>query len=167
MTTFKNAIKNTEIETTTTNGMKALESSLSKTSDLFYKIGASRGRNVISMFEAAYQEDREIALRVAQWSRDVRGGAGERDLYRSILKHLERVHPSDLLETNILVNTANIGRWDDLLIFESDAVREKAFTLIAKAMNDAIKAKEILAKIDSLTEEECGVILANMPIKVS
>ena len=136
MTTFKEAINNTEVETTTTNGMKALKSSLNKNTDLFYKIGASRGRDIIPQFEAAYQEDRDIALRLAQWTRDVRGGAGERALYRSILKHLERVHTEDLLNTNILANTANIGRWDDLLIFENKEVVEKAFGLIARALSE-------------------------------
>jgi hypothetical protein len=38
--------------------MTAIKSSLSQTTDLFYKIGASRGKNIISEFERAYQEDR-------------------------------------------------------------------------------------------------------------
>ena len=78
--TFKNAVLNTEVEARTWNGMKALKSSLSNTTDLFFKIGASRGKDISKQFEKAYHEDRELALRVAQWARDVRGGAGEREL---------------------------------------------------------------------------------------
>ena len=91
--TFKNAVLNTPVEARTWNGMKALQGTLSNTTDLFYKIGASRGRDVTAEFERAYQEDREVALRVVQWARDVRGGAGERELFRAILRYLEKRDP--------------------------------------------------------------------------
>jgi hypothetical protein len=134
--TFTAAVLNTTRETRTTNGMKAIESSLSKSVDLFYKIGASRGKNLTAEFERAYAEDREIALRLAQWARDVRGGAGERQIYRDILLHLERLHKEELLETRILQNTAELGRWDDLLIFTDPAVKEIAYGLIARALSE-------------------------------
>ncbi len=134
--TFTAAVLNTTRPARTTNGMKAIESSLSKSVDLFYKIGASRGKNLIADFERAYAEDREIALRMAQWARDVRGGAGERQIYRDILLHLERLHKEELLETRILQNTAELGRWDDLLIFTDPAVKEIAYGLIARALSE-------------------------------
>jgi len=134
--TFKNAVLNTTVEARTWNGMTAIKSSLSQTTDLFYKIGASRGKNIISEFERAYQEDREVALRVVQWARDVRGGAGEREIYRQVLKYLEKAHKDDLLNTRILQNTAEIGRWDDLLIFEDAEVNSISLGLYAKALSE-------------------------------
>lgn len=135
---FKNAIIAENASTAnvarTWNGMKALKSSLSNTTDLFFKIGASRGKNITSQFSKAYAEDREMALRVAQWARDVRGGAGERELFRQVLKHLEKTNKRELLNTRILENTAEIGRWDDLLIFSDAEVKEKAFGLIRNAL---------------------------------
>lgn len=135
---FKNAIIAENASTAnvarTWNGMKALKSSLSNTTDLFFKIGASRGKNITSQFSKAYAEDREMALRVAQWARDVRGGAGERELFRQVLKHLEKTNKRELLDTRILENTAEIGRWDDLLIFSDAEVKEKAFGLIRNAL---------------------------------
>ena len=75
-----------------------------------------------------------MALRVAQWARDVRGGAGERELFRQVLKHLEKTNKDELLNTRILENTAEIGRWDDLLVFTDAEVKEKAYSLIRNAL---------------------------------
>ena len=134
MTTFAEAVKNTVTEARTTNGMKAQVSTLRETVDLFFKIGASRGKDITAQFERAYQEDSTIALRIAQWARDVRGGTGERKLFRDILLHLEQYHVNDLLNTKILNNVAEIGRFDDLLVFKTEEVRQRAFTLIAMAL---------------------------------
>lgn len=135
---FKNAVLaqngNRANAARTTNGMKALKSTLSNTTDLFFKIGASRGKSITSQFEKAYREDREMALRVAQWARDVRGGAGERELFRQTLKWLEKNHADDLVGTRILKNVAEIGRWDDLLIFDNAEVKHYAFGLIRDAL---------------------------------
>lgn len=135
---FKSAVLNSTASTSnvarTTNGMKALKSTLSNTTDLFFKIGASRGKNITSQFEKAYGENREMSLRVAQWARDVRGGAGERELFRQVLKYLEKNHKDDLLGTRIMQNTAEIGRWDDLLIFEDADVKAKAYGMIREAL---------------------------------
>ncbi len=132
---FKNAVLNTTVPARTWNGMKAIESTLSNTTDLFFKIGASRGKNITAQFEKAFQENSDIALRIAQWARDARGGAGERELYRQVLKHLEQTHTDVLLGTRLLENTAEIGRWDDLLIFTDSDVKAKAFGLIWKALD--------------------------------
>lgn len=135
---FKNAIlaENATVSNVarTTNGMKALKSTLSNTTDLFFKIGASRGKNITTQFAKAYSENREMSLRVAQWARDVRGGAGERELFRQVLKYLETNNKDELLNTRILQNTAEIGRWDDLLVFTDADVKAKAYGLIREAL---------------------------------
>ena len=87
MNAFVNAVANQEARTE--NGMKARKSTANALVDLFYKIGASRGKNIIPSFTAAMVEDKDLALRVALWARDAREGAGERQLFRDILVHLE------------------------------------------------------------------------------
>ena len=135
--TFKNAVLKTPVEARTLNGMKALESTLSNTTDLFFKIGASRGQNITAAFERAYQEDADLAVRIALWVRDVRGGAGERQLFRDILVYLEKTHLSVLTETQLLSKIPVIGRWDDLLVFTNPDVKAIAHALIRGALNDA------------------------------
>lgn len=114
--------------TKTTNGMEAFKSSLNSCMDLFYKIGASRGKNIIPDFENALKEDTDMAIRIAQWVRDVRGGSGERQLYRDILVHLANTE-KDICRA-LMVKTPEIGRWDDLLSLAGTPLESDAFALI-------------------------------------
>ena len=118
----------------TLNGMRARATTSSAALDLFGSIGASRGKNIIPAFEAAFAENQDLALRIAQWARDVRGGAGERQLYRDILLHIEKVNPQLLVDSRLLDNVAELGRFDDLLIFTNPEVKRKAYNIIARAL---------------------------------
>lgn len=130
MNAFSNTIGNEK--TTTTNGMVAYKSSMDANVDLFFKIGASRGKNIIPEFVKALAENKELALRIAQWARDVRGGAGERQIYRDILKYLEK---NDLMAAaGLAIKTPEVGRWDDLLVFNGSPVEKLAQEMIAKAI---------------------------------
>lgn len=132
MTTFVEAVKNQESRTS--NGMKAHKSTTNNVVDLFFKIGASRGKDIIPAFVAAFVEDRELALRVALWSRDVRGGAGERKLFRDILAHLETVD-TDAAKA-LLSKVPELGRWDDVFIFKTQEMKDIAFTMLKNALTD-------------------------------
>jgi len=134
MTTFAEAVKSTPAVARTENGMKAKAHSGNALVDLFYKIGASRGKSVTADFERAFQEDSDLAMKIALWSRDVRGGAGERQLFRDVLVHLEKTHP-DTLET-VLPFVTEFGRWDDLLVFSTEKFKHLAYTLIGDALRD-------------------------------
>src|SRR5574343_394941 len=145
MTTFKTAVMNTPVEARTDNGMKTNESSLKATLDLFFNIGSARPQKnqlnlhqpnkvvqIEPLFERAYAEDRVIALRIAAWARDIRGGTGERETFRNILRHCERVHPNELPQ--LVDVTPEYGRWDDLLVLTSDEGRNLAFAKIKAAL---------------------------------
>lgn len=110
MNTFANAMMNEP--TTTTNGMAAVKRSGNACVDLFYKIGALRNQDPIPAFVAAFAEDQELAIRILLWSRDVRGGAGERDTFRTILRYLCVRNPETVY--SMIPNIPEVGRWDDL-----------------------------------------------------
>ena len=137
MNAFVNAVANQEARTA--NGMKARKSTAKATVDLFYKIGASRGKNITGDFTAAYVENADVALRIAQWARDVRGGAGERQLFRDILVHLEKRDPDAALA--LLKKVPEVGRWDDIFVFQSPVLKSAAYTMLG----DALRAKNGLA----------------------
>ena len=130
MNAFVNAVANQEARTQ--NGMKARKSTANACVDLFYKIGASRGKNITGDFTAAYVENSDIALRIAQWARDVRGGAGERQLFRDILVHLEKRDPDAALA--LLKKVPEVGRWDDIFVFTSPALKSAAYTMLGDAL---------------------------------
>jgi hypothetical protein len=130
MNTFVNAVVNQEARTT--NGMRASKSTANACVDLFFKIGASRGKDITKEFVAAYVEDKDLALRIAQWARDVRGGSGERELFRQILKYLDKHDPD--AATALLRKVPEIGRWDD--IFAVEATKPFAFTMLGDALRE-------------------------------
>ena len=137
MSTFAEAVVNQEARTE--NGMKARKSTANACVDLFFKIGASRGKDITKDFVAAYVENKDVALRIAQWARDARGGSGERELFRQILKYLEK-HDKDAAAA-LLLKTPEIGRWDDIFVFEDKDLKAKAFTMLG----DALRARNGLA----------------------
>jgi hypothetical protein len=139
MNAFVEAVKTVPTITRTENGMKTFESSKSDLVDLFFAIGASRGKDLSTQFARALAQDETLALRMLAWARDVRGGAGEREVVRKILLNLEKTNPKAL--ARILPHLAEFGRWDDLLIFTSKEVKAQAFTMIG----DALRAKNGLA----------------------
>ena len=137
MNAFVQAVANQEARTA--NGMKARKSTAKATVDLFYNIGASRGKNITGDFTAAYVENADVALRIAQWARDVRGGAGERQLFRDILVHLEKRDPDAALA--LLKKVPEVGRWDDIFVFSTPALKSAAYTMLG----DALRASNGLA----------------------
>lgn len=128
---FAQAINNQT--TTTTNGMKAFAQSNNANVDLFFAIGASRNKDIIPAFVKAFVENAELALRIALWSRDVRGGAGERQTFRNILIHLEQ---NDVASARrLLPHVPEVGRWDDLLVLKG-ALRNEALAMIRQALDN-------------------------------
>lgn len=155
MATFANAVKNKEARTE--NGMKARASTANAVVDLFYKIGASRGKDITKDFVAAFAENKELTLRVAQWARDVREGAGERQIFRDILKYLEK---TDTEAASLVMNKVpELGRWDDLLVFTDPALKAQAFGLIKSALNEGTRAQIVLSKLDTMSDEDCAKLL--------
>ena len=133
MNTFIDAIDNQEARTL--NDMKARKSTMDANVDLFFKIGASRGKNIIPSFVAAFVENKEYAMRIVQWVRDIRGGAGERQLFKDILSYLEQTEPN--LAIKLINKIPELGRWDDMLInYSNKNVEDYAFTLYKQAIKN-------------------------------
>lgn len=132
MNTFVDAVMNQEARTT--NGMKARKSTANAVVDLFYNAGASRGKNIVPAFTAAIAENRELALRVAAWLRDARGGAGERQLFRDILVHLEKTDPE--AAKALLAKVPELGRWDDLFVFKTKEMKAVAYAMLGDALRE-------------------------------
>jgi hypothetical protein len=137
MNTFASAVLDRATTTRTENGDKAFTTSLDSCVDMFFKIAAVRGRGsqvVINMFDQAYASDPDIATRIALWARDVREGAGERQVFRDVLKHLEKKDTARL--ERILPIVPELGRWDDLFVFETKFIKDQVLGMFAYALRD-------------------------------
>jgi len=123
--------------TTTTNGMTTNSSSLNECVNLFFNIGAMRGKNkekVISMFSKAFNEDPRTAMRILFWSRDVREGAGERQIFRDVLTYLVENHPQAVKANLDLI--PEYGRWDDVHGLIGTELEGEVITLTQKGLNN-------------------------------
>lgn len=146
MNSFVNAVKNQEARTT--NGMKALKSSASSCVDLFFKIGASRGKNIVPDFTGAFVENRDYALRIAQWARDIRLGAGERKIFRDVLLNLVKTDQDAAIA--LMHKVPVLGRWDDVLVLVGTELESYAFEMVRQALEkgDGLCAKWMPRKGD-------------------
>lgn len=124
-------------EALTENGAATFATSANPAVDLFFLIGSlSKGNsNRVSanaLFNTAFQADPERATRIMLWSRDIRGGAGRRQVFRDWLQHIETQQPE--LCALVIPFVPAYGRWDDLLVFRTAAMKERAYTLIVEAL---------------------------------
>ena len=174
--------------TETTNGAKAFKSTLDLNVDLFGKISASRSDadSIVPLYLRALEEDPETALRILFNSRDIRGGQGERNVFRHLLLNT----PFEIRE-KIIPLIPIYGRWDDLFVLDGcidwnrvvDFVISKLNhdndpetehpSLLAKWMpsiNASSKKTKALgkqfAKRMNLSEKEYRVMLSNLRKKI-
>lgn len=126
-------MRNTNM-TQTTNGMAALKSTFNANVDLFGVIGSARNVDLSAKFRAAFRESEDLAVRNLLWARDVRGGAGERDTPRKLLKLLAVEQPD--VASRVLVKIPEVGRWDDLrgLIGVNPEMDDLIGEVVAKAL---------------------------------
>ena len=134
MTTFAQAVQNTLQPSVTANGMVTNESSLDPNVDLFFSIASSRGKDLTGAFARAFAAEPDVAMKILFWARDAREGAGEREIFRQILRNLE-VNAPDSLARNIAL-IPEYGRWDDMLVFNTPAFKISAFNLITRALRN-------------------------------
>ncbi len=138
---FRSHLLNKPSPTRTENGMAAVVSTNDNVVDLFYHIGAMRGKDVIPLFHKAFNTDPMLATKVALWARDAREGAGERKIFRDILGYLEKNNRD--LTLKVIDKIPELGRWDDMLVFTEDYAKSRAFMVIGAALmrQDGLCAK--------------------------
>lgn len=126
--------------TTTENGAIAYATTSSPLVDLFSTIGALRESNedniirFYGMIDGAYREDKQLLARMLFYARDVRGGLGERDTFRSAIHYCAINHP-DIIENNIRF-IPEYGRWDDMFALVGTPLEDKMWVIV-KAVYDA------------------------------
>lgn len=111
MSLLESLQKGTNRNTLTENGALTNDSSLSSTLDFFSLAGAMRGRkeDALELFNRAYAEDPLTAVRILFYLRDIRGGQGERDVFRFIFNKLDTS-----LQKKLSQYVDEYGRWDDV-----------------------------------------------------
>jgi len=149
---FLNALE-TELNTTLTdNGAKAYSSTMNYCLDLFGSIAASRNNldNARKIFARAYQANPVPSILILFWARDIRGGQGERNVFRELFKYLAT--QDEQAVRKVLPLVYYYGRWDDLFVLEDTNLWSDVLNLIQKQLfydicsNDDHDSVSLLAK---------------------
>ena len=130
-------------KTYTENGAATYRSSLSECLDLFGTVGALRHadeQEIVSRFLRAYAENADLAMKLLFFARDIRGGIGERRVFRTILKSLANYAPQSV-EKNIEY-IADYGRFDDLLVLLNTPCEAAALRYIRRQLQEDLAALE-------------------------
>ena len=121
---FYDAIEKETNKTTTENGAGSFSSTLNKNLDFFAQASAKRGSDTVfkELFEPAVFENPELALKNLFYLRDVRGGNGERQIFRDCLegffRNIKKYKLGKITNSrvkNFLKLIPEYGRWDDLI----------------------------------------------------
>ena len=121
----------------TENGMSTNNTTLNNCVDLFFSIGAMRGKNKVTLiekFSKAYSENPLVATRILFWVRDVREGAGERQIFRDVISHLVKLSP-DVVKKNVHL-ISEYGRWDDVFTLIGTELEGMVIDLIVTALGN-------------------------------
>lgn len=120
-------------KTVTENGAATYKSTESECLDLFATIGALRKASdseIITRFVRAYMENPDIAMKLLFFARDIRGGLGERRIFRVILNWLAENEPETVKKNVEYI--AEFGRFDDLLALTNTSCEAVMLTYLKK-----------------------------------
>lgn len=108
--------------TTTENGAVAYSTTGSACLDFFALGGAKRNnpREAVELFKKAFAEDKQTAVRILFYIRDIRGGQGERRIFRECLDYLLYNHAWAF--GRIVNFIPEYGRWDSILVYPDDPI---------------------------------------------
>lgn len=139
--------------TYTQNGALTNSTSGSHCLDLFFRSGAMRNANekdIADVVVRAYAENPEKTMKIVFYTRDIRGGIGERRFFRTAIKALLSFAP-DSVKRNIPY-FAEYGRFDDLLVLIGTSCENEAVAEIKKQLDSDITAMNINEPVSLLAK---------------
>lgn len=129
--TLVNAAQMPSHDALTANGAVTHSSSDSKCVDLFAIGAAMRNKSseeILNVFEAAWNEDANIALKILFWIRDVRGGAGERRFFNICWNWLTQNYTEEV--KHLIPYIPEYGYWPDVWRSTSDKLDDEILALV-------------------------------------
>jgi len=126
--------------TLTENNASTHKSTGSDCFDFFATVGALRNADeteIIKRFVRAWSENPDLAVKTLFFARDVRGGLGERKMFRTVLRHMAH-DMLDAVRKNLWA-VPEFGRYDDLLVLLDSPARCDAIAFIRGRLLEDIK----------------------------
>ncbi|MBQ1476893.1 MAG: DUF2828 family protein [Erysipelotrichaceae bacterium] len=141
MNTLEQLLRKKASEVFTENGDITYDSTLNANLDFFAAAGSLRRdqKKVSDLMLKAALEDGDMAVKNLFYLRDIRGGLGERDSFRTSYRTLFERDPKVALR--LLPAVPEYGRWDDILFLLEEEKGRKAVTeFIASQLTKDIEA---------------------------
>lgn len=122
----------------TENGAVTHSTTSNAVLDFFALAGAKRNdhNGAKTLFRKAYAEDRQLAIRALFYLRDIRGGQGERDLFRVLYTELASIDIGAADDVARFI--PEYGRWDDVV---SVVRSQKATQMIAYQLDEDARSE--------------------------
>ena len=146
-------LKNEANRTLTENGAATYRTSCSDCLDLFATIGALRHSSesiIINRFMRAYTENPDLAMKILFFARDVRGGLGERRVFRIILDWLAQNEKISVFKNISFI--PEYGRYDDLLVLLNSDCESVVVALVKSQLAKDIEAMKKQNEISLLAK---------------
>lgn len=126
----------------TENGDKAYQTSGSYCLDYFSLIGGMRFnyKQALNNFMKAYKEDPILAIKILFFARDIRGGLGERNIFRFTFNALCNMAPE--VAKQVISYVPTYGRYDDLFSAYSTPVRKEVVKIVREQLKEDIENKK-------------------------
>ena len=126
-------------ESITENGAVGYRTSGKALLDINFNISSMRNMNedqIIDKFVKAFYEDKRLAMKWLFYAGDVRGGVGERRLFRILLKYLAQNHLN--LAKAVIELVPEYTRWDNLWCLLDTELVDYVINLVEKQLNKDI-----------------------------
>lgn len=153
MGAVKKTLDNEYNVSVTENGALGYRTSGKELLDLNFAVASLRGatpQEIAKRFTKAFYEDKVTAMKWLFFARDVRGGLGERKLFRAVLADMAKNAPEYIVPLIDLI--PEYGRYDDLWCLLDTDLRDKVVLLVSGQLADdrenarAGKSISLLAK---------------------
>ena len=139
---FVNALKNELNTNVTENGLVGYKSTNNILLDFNYKVPSMRKMDNTTLNKEIDRlldgvEDKEILFRYIFYLRDVRGGMGERRVFRAIIKRMAERRMKEVVSLIPLI--AEYGRYDDLFVLKDTPYEEDMTYFVFMTLNSDIQ----------------------------
>ena len=184
---FASALDMESRKTFTENGATAYNTSGDGLLDFFASAGSLRESDVMrkeTLFEEAFKVDPLLATKALFYVRDIRGGLGERQTFRELIKYIADKHPEAIIPNIPLIG--EYGRYDDLYALTGTSVESimwdyiknqlaedeenmkqgKSVSLLAKWLKTADASSEMTRKMGIATAICLGMTVREYKKKI-
>lgn len=141
MSKFLNELKKNASKTRTLNGAVTYATTSDACLDLFSVAGGMRYRSAhdqIRLFDKAYIENPELAMKLLFYIRDIREGMGERQLFRTLIRHVAKAWPESAKKNVHLI--PEFGRYDDMLCLMATKSEKEVIRVIKEQLERDLAA---------------------------